>query len=251
MTGTEKFSLKGKVAIVTGAARGNGRAIADALAESGAFTYFVDIVAVENFKGKNQAFLQTEITKVEKLTKLVSEIISQKGKIDILVNNAGISLGGTTSENYSISDWDQTLDINLKAPFMLSKLVAKDMIKLKTQGSIINVTSLAAVQGFPDNPAYVAAKGGLSQLTKAMARDWAKYGIRVNNLCPGYIQTKMTEKSYADPELHKIRLDRMMLKRWGQPEDLTGAAVFLASDDSAYVTGSDIVVDGGWLANGL
>ena len=117
--------------------------------------------------------------------------------------------------------------------------------------SIINITSISAHFGFSDNPAYAASKGGLSALTRALAKDWAKYGIRVNNICPGYIHTAMTEKSFNDQELYKERMDRVMIKRYGEPEDLVGAAVFLASDASSYITGSDIFVDGGWSASGI
>jgi gluconate 5-dehydrogenase len=118
-------------------------------------------------------------------------------------------------------------------------------------GSIINVTSIGAVQGFPGNPGYVASKGGLRLLTKALALDLADKNIRVNNLAPGYIHTAMTDKSFNDPQRHQERLARMMLKRWGKPDDLIGAAIFLASEASAYVTGQDIFVDGGWTAKGL
>jgi hypothetical protein len=133
--------------------------------------------------------------------------------------------------------------------FLLSQAVVRHM--MKKGGSIINITSLGAETGFSNNPAYMASKGGLKLLTKAFAKDWAKYNIRVNNIGPGYIRTDMTRKSYADPELKRKRDERIMLNRWGKPDDLGGAAVFLASDASLYITGQDIYVDGGWLANGV
>ena len=118
-------------------------------------------------------------------------------------------------------------------------------------GSIINITSMNAEVATPMNPAYIASKGALKMLTKAMALDWAQYGIRVNSVCPGYIHTNMTHKSWSDPEKSKIRTDRTMLKRWGEPKDLIGICHFLVSDESSYITGADFVVDGGWLAKGI
>ncbi len=118
-------------------------------------------------------------------------------------------------------------------------------------GSIVNITSLGAKLGFPNNPSYQMTKSALQQLTKAIAYDWSPKGIRINNICPGYIKTKMTEKSFNDEVLNKDRLDRMLIKRWGEPEDLVGPTVFLLSNASSYITGSDVVVDGGWLSGGL
>ena len=180
---------------------------------------------------------------------MVKRIIKNFRQIDILVNNAGITRGNP-SEDYSLQDWNLSFDINLKAVFHLCQLVGKEMTK-KKKGSIINVTSICSFLGFPENPAYVASKGGLRLLTKALARDWSRYGIRVNNLCPGYIKSDMTIKDYTDPVKFKEKINRMMIKRFGEPGDLIGPAIFLASNASSYITGIDLVVDGGWLANGL
>jgi NAD(P)-dependent dehydrogenase (short-subunit alcohol dehydrogenase family) len=130
-------------------------------------------------------------------------------------------------------------------------LVAKTLIAEKKPGSIINITSIGAKQGFPNNPAYGASKGGLSQLTKALACDWAEYGIRVNNVGPGYTVTKMTQTSWNNNEMREARTSRTMMGKWARPEDITGTVLFLASDMASYITGQDIYVDGGWTSKGL
>lgn len=249
------FSLKDKVAIVTGAAKGNGKVIAEGFLGAGAAVYFIDILeeelkkTVELTGNSNAKYIIVDVTKKYDLEKAVEKIYKEKGRIDILVNNAGITIG-EPSESYSEENWEKTYKVNLKAPFTFSQLVAKYMIEQKG-GAIINITSLGAEQGFSNNPAYVAFKGGLKQLTKALAKDWAKYNIRVNNIGPGYIKTDMTKKSWNDPELRAERSGRIMLGRWGEPTDLVGPAIFLASDASQYITGGDLYVDGGWLAKGI
>lgn len=252
----ERFSLAGKVAIVTGAARGNGRAIAEGLLGAGAVVYFVDRLKIEleetirelgNEKAKP---IIADLSAREELDMIAPLVYKNEGRIDILVNNAGIT-AVHPSESHSEEDWDTVLLINLKAPFLLSQNVVRVMIEKGEGGSIINITSLGAELGLGSVPGYTASKGGLKQLTKTFAADWAKYHIRVNNIGPGYMRTDMTKRSYADPELKKSRDNRIMLGRWGEPEDLAGPAVFLASDASAYITGQDIYVDGGWLAKGV
>lgn len=249
------FSLLNKVAIVTGAARGNGRAIAEGFLETGATVYFVDILkeelakTVESIKNPKAKYIVADLTNQDDLERIVNKVYKEEGKIDILVNNAGITISGP-SESYSEESWDKTHKVNLKAAFQLSQLVAKHMIEQK-EGVMINITSLGAERGFPGNPAYVAFKGGLKQLSKALARDWAKYNIRVNNLGPGYIRTNMTLKSWNTPKLREERAEKTILGRWGESSDLVGPAIFLASDASGYITGQDLYVDGGWLAKGL
>lgn len=245
------FSLSGKVAIVTGTSRGNGATIARALIGAGALVYCLQRTATaENtIKSPNAKTRVVDVTDSQNLAKVVNSIAEESGRIDILVNNAGITIGNP-SENYKIEDWDKTFDTNLRAVFVLSQLVALHMAKKKS-GVIVNITSINAEQGFPGNPAYVASKGGLKQLSKALAYDFAKYGIRVNNLGLGYFQTDMTKKSFNDPELKKQRDQRILLNRWGEASDLIGPIIFLCSDASKYVTGQDLYVDGGWLAKGL
>ena len=175
MSNLDLFSLEGKVALVTGAARGNGYAIANGLIDAGAITYFVDInpIRIDN---KNAFTIQADITKEGDLERIFKEIFKKHPKIDILVNNAGIGKG-FASEEYPTDLWNKTLEINLTAPFRLSQIVAKQMIKQNIKGSIINITSLGADFGFANNPAYLASKGGLKQMAKGFALDFAKYGI--------------------------------------------------------------------------
>jgi NAD(P)-dependent dehydrogenase (short-subunit alcohol dehydrogenase family) len=247
----ELFSLKGKVAIVTGTSRGNGKTFAEALLEAGAQVHcFQRTKTKENsITHKNACTHVVDVTDTEGLKKEVAKVVKESGRIDILVNNAAITIG-SPSESYKIEDWDKTLDTDLRAVFTISQLVATQMIKHKA-GVIVNVTSINSETGFPGNPAYVAAKGGLKQLSKAFAFDWAKYGIRVNNLGLGYFQTDMTKKSFNDPVLNKQRSDHMLLGRWGGADDLVGPIIFLCSDASQYMTGQDLYIDGGWLAKGL
>ncbi|OEJ63841.1 2-deoxy-D-gluconate 3-dehydrogenase [Magnetovibrio blakemorei] len=240
------FSLEGRVAIVTGASRGIGWALADGLARSGS-----KVLALARSKAADQCFLDLveyqscDVTNTEALTHHIDTFVENCGRIDVLINAAGISLPGDIQDGV-----EHTIKVNLIAPYRGIEAVARHM-RAARSGSIINVTSLAAFQGFPNNPGYAAAKGGLSQLTRAMACDLGPFGVRVNNLVPGYIETDMTAASYKDQKINEQRCRNTMLERWGAPSDLVGAAVFLASDASSYMTGQDIVVDGGWLAKGL
>ena len=243
------FSVKGKVVIITGGGQGIGEFLALGLSKRRAIVYCID----KKFKkSKNRRGLQDmlcDITKLDEIKSVCSEIIKRNKKIDVLINNAGITMPNN-SDNYSLESWSKTLDINLTGAFSFTQQVLKQM-KKNHSGSIINITSLNAEFGFPNNPAYIASKGGLKMLGKSLARDWGKYGIRVNNLGPGYILTKMTEKSYRNKKKYAARKANTMLGRWGKTSDLLGPCIFLASDASSYVTGQDIYVDGGWSANGL
>lgn len=243
----EQFSLSGKTAVVVGASRGIGFALADALATAGA-----RVVAVARSQQPDQAFLN----KVNYITAdmaehselLFSEIAGLYGSIHILVNCLGISrsMGSNSAEN--LVNFKETVQLNLVTPYACC-LAAQPF--MPRGASIINVTSIGSVLGFPHNPGYVAAKGGLRMMTKALAVDYGPLGIRVNALAPGYIHTDMTAKSFADPVEHKRRQNHTCLDRWGSVEDLIGATIFLASDASAYISGQDIFVDGGWTAKGL
>jgi NAD(P)-dependent dehydrogenase (short-subunit alcohol dehydrogenase family) len=247
------FSLSNKVAIVTGASGSIGKAISETLLNAGASVILVDIrkelliKSTELYKSKrlNAEYFICDVTDKTALTKLVDYTENSHEKIDILVNCAGVTF---THELFDYPDesWETTYLVNLKAPFELSKLVAEVMRK-KGSGSIINITSLNSERAFPDNPAYVATKGGLKQLSKSLALDLGKYGIRVNNVGPGIIKADMTMKNWYDKKIREERARKTILGRWGFPKEVAHSVLFLASDASAYITGQDIYVDGGWL----
>jgi len=251
------FSLKNKVAIVTGAARGNGKAISEALLKSGSSVILVDILeeelqnTVNLFKeSKLDAYKHIcDITDIGAIQELKEFTKKKFGKLDILVNNAGVTHPFNLFE-YPDEFWEKTYKTNLKAPFELSKELGKIMREQRS-GVIINITSLNAELAFPDNPAYNSFKGALKQLSKSLALDLGQYGIRVNNVGPGYFHTNMTKQSWEDPKKNQLIKNRTILGRWGEPEDLAGAIVFLSSDSSSYITGQDIYVDGGWLSKGM
>ena len=247
------FSLKNKVILITGAGRGIGKYLAEKMAEQEAIVFSIDKKFEKNVtkKKKNIFEIECDITDQTKFKKICSEIIKKKKRIDVLINNAGISMANKEpGKPYEKEKWDKTIEINLTSHFVCSQEVIKHMRKQK-KGSIINITSINAELGFPRNPAYVASKGGLKMLGKALAKDWGKYGIRVNNLGPGYIKTDMTGKTYSNKKLKMERAKHTMLGRWGEKDDLVGPCIFLASDASKYMTGQDVYVDGGWISNSL
>lgn len=251
------FSVEGLSVLVTGAARGNGWAIAEGFVRAGARVLFLDQLQEVELKVKELAAGgATDRTKslvlalkTEQDCRQVIEFAGREfGKLDVLVNNMGVSLDG--EDPYSSDILENTFNINFRMSYFLSSEAAKKM-KASRGGSIINITSLGSMLGFPRNPSYQASKAALRQFTKSLAYDFGPFDVRVNNLCPGYMKTKMTEKSFNDPILRAKRSEHMMLPRWGDPEDLVGPAIFLASKASSYITGSDIMVDGGWTAKGL
>ena len=241
------FNIKNFVTIVTGSGRSIGLKIAAGFYEYGAKVIRIDLNLKKHKLYKFDDYI-IDLTKQKLVDRCVNEIKHKYGRIDVLINNAGVTTNSTNFYDEKILK--KTLSVNLIAAYNLSNKVCKIMSKRK-KGSIINITSLAAERGFIGNPSYQVSKAGLKQLTKALACDWGQKNIRINNVCPGYIKTPMTMRSFKNSNLKKNRDTRMILKRWGEPKDLVGPCIFLASDSSSYITGSDIFVDGGWLAKGL
>ncbi len=249
----EKFSLKGKVALVTGSSRGLGAAIAIALAEAGASVAAHGSSAIPQATaqrlaelGAGHAALVGDVGDAAACARLVEETVRQLGTIDILVNNAGI-VRRTPAVDYSEEDWKTVIDVNLTSVFRLSQHAARHMLR-RGSGKIVNIASLLTFQGGITVPSYAAAKGGVGQLTKAFANEWAAKGVNVNAIAPGYMATDNTIALQNDPVRSRQILERIPAGRWGQPEDLAGAAVFLASSASDYLHGHILVVDGGWLS---
>ena len=247
------FDLTGKVAIVTGATRGLGQGMAIALAKAGANIVGVGQSSleptqkeVEKVGGKFLA-INANLTTLDKVQEIVDKTKETFEKIDILVNNAG-TIRREDAINYKENDWDDILNLNLKSLFFLSQAVAKEMIEQKSGGKIINIASMLSYQGGIRVPAYTASKSGVKGLTKALANEWAKYNINVNAIAPGYMITDNTKAIREDVKREKEILDRIPAGRWGTPEDLAGAVIFLSSKASNYVNGECIAVDGGWLA---
>ena len=241
------FNIKNFVTIVTGSGQSIGLKIAAGFYEYGAKVIRIDLNLKKHKLYKFDDYI-IDLTKQKLVDRCVNEIKHKYGRIDVLINNAGVTTNSTNFYDEKILK--KTLSVNLIAAYNLSNKVCKIMSKRK-KGSIINITSLAAERGFIGNPSYQVSKAGLKQLTKALACDWGQKNIRINNVCPGYIKTPMTMRSFKNSKLKKNRDTRMILKRWGEPKDLVGPCIFLASDSSSYITGSDIFVDGGWLAKGL
>lgn len=247
------FSINDKVILITGAGRGIGKSLAQNMARLGSLVYCFDVAfpnKVELNLNNNLFEVKCDVTNTKKFQKLCEEIYRKHGRIDALVNNVGVTFPKDKDQPYDEKKWSDTLKINLTVAFSCTQIVVEYMMKNK-KGSIVNITSINAELGFPNNPAYVASKGGLKMLGKSFARDYGIYGIRVNNLGPGYFKTTMNKKSWENKKLRKMRTSRTMLGRWGDPEELVGPCIFLISDASSYITGHDLYVDGGWLSNGL
>ena len=244
------FRLDGKVALITGAASGLGAAIATALAQAGA------TVAVHGNRraadetaaaiGGTAAAFQADLSSTTGAESLFTAVKAHFGRIDILINNAG-TIHRDAAVDTSLESWQQVLQVNLTSVFQLSQLVARDLISREAPGKIVNIASLLSFQGGIRVPAYAASKGGVAQLTKALANEWAPRNIQVNAIAPGYFATTNTEALQADETRNRQILERIPAARWGQPQDLAGAALYLASPASNYVTGTVLTVDGGWM----
>lgn len=247
------FSLENKVAIVTGGNKGLGRGIAVALAKAGANIVVVsrsdaDEVAQDIKKtGRKFLYIKADLTQMEPIETIVAETIKTFGKIDILVNNAGM-IRRDDSLVFSEKDWDDVMNVNSKMVFFLSQAVANQFVKQGTGGKIINTASMLSYQGGIRVPSYTASKSAVKGLTMLMANEWAKYGVNVNAVAPGYMATDNTAALRADEKRNREIIDRIPAGRWGEPEDLGGTFVYLASKASDYVNGFTIAVDGGWLS---
>ena len=246
------FDLSGKVAIVTGANTGIGQAIALALADAGADIAAVgrtpaeETVARARALGRKAEVIPADLSTIEPVGRVVDETIAKLGRLDILVNNAGI-IRRADAVDFTEEDWDAVVDTNLKSVFFLCQAAGRHMIG-QGQGKIINIASMLTFQGGIRVPSYTASKSGVGGLTKLLANEWAAKGVQVNAIAPGYIATNNTAALQADQVRNKAILDRIPAARWGDPGDLGGAAVFLASPASDYVSGHILAVDGGWLA---
>jgi len=248
------FSLDGKVALVTGASRGLGAAMAAALSAAGASVALhsneqpaidtADRIGKES--GRRTEVLTADLEDRAAADRLFAGTIAAFGRIDILINNAGI-IRRKPAAQHSDEDWDAVIEVNLSNAFRLCRAMGKHLLETNRPGKIINVASLLSFQGGITVPGYAAAKGGIVQLTKALANEWASHGINVNAIAPGYMQTDNTKALRDDPQRNKQITERIPAGRWGTPEDVAGAAVFLASRAADYVHGHVLVVDGGWM----
>ena len=252
----DRFSLKGKSGIVTGGGTGLGKGMAGALVQAGAAVMIVGrreevlqkaASEIRAFGGPVVPF-PADLAQKANIPKIVNRARKEFGKIDFLINNAG-TIYRAPVEDFPEAEWDLVMETNLKSPFFLAQAVVKTMIAAKIPGSIVNTSSLIAFIGGKNVPAYAASKAGITQVTKSLANGLAQYGIRVNAIAPGWFETELTEALQKDKERYAGILSRIPMSRWGKPDELGGAAVFLVSNASSYMTGQIIVVDGGWLSN--
>jgi 2-deoxy-D-gluconate 3-dehydrogenase len=247
------FDLSGKVALVTGARSGIGRALAEALADAGADIAGLgsqpmpDTAASIGDRGRDFIEIVRDLANPQDFRIVVEAVVAAIGRIDILVNSAGIVERGSLFD-VTPADWDAVMDINLKSAFFLSQAVAAHMIEGAIAGRIVNIGSILSFQGGIRASSYTASKHGVAGITKLMANELAPYGITVNAIAPGYVITDATEELRADPKRNREILSRIPLGRWAAPEEMATALLFLVSPASSYVTGTIIPVDGGWLA---
>ncbi len=250
----DKFSLSGKTALVTGCRRGIGKALAIGLAEAGA-----DIIGVSTSLeasgsevekevialGRSFTAFQCDFSARQQLYDFIGKVKLEFRQIDILVNNAGTTFRKPVTEHPD-DDWDKVIEVNLNSQFILSREVGKDMVA-RSKGKIIFIASINTFQGGITIPGYAASKGGIGQLTKALSNEWASHGVNVNAIAPGYIATDLTESLRRDKKRNSEIIARIPAGRWGEPDDVKGAVVFLASEASNFIHGTILTVDGGWM----
>ncbi|PTD94078.1 3-ketoacyl-ACP reductase [archaeon SCG-AAA382B04] len=248
--------LKDKVGIVTGGSSGIGREICLKFAEEGAKVVNADVrkepreggepvTELIRNNGGDAIYIETDVTKKESVKQLVNRAIEEFGKIDILVNNAGVYYPKPLHES-SEDDWDKIIDVNLKGTYNCNKQMIKHMLDKDIEGKIVNIASIASIVGWENSPAYCASKGGVLALTRELALDYAKKGININAISPGVIKTQMTKAFREDEEMHNYMKQSTPYKRLGEPKDIAHAALYLASEESNFVNGANLVVDGGW-----
>lgn len=248
------FSLTDRIAIVTGAGRGLGRAIAEGVAEAGAHVVAVSRTPEEleataqavRDLGRQALVVPADVTRIDDIDRVVERTLAEFGRIDILVNNAGINIP-QFAVDVTEEAWDAIMDVNLKAPFFLCQRAGKVMMEQR-KGKIVNLASQMALVGLHKRSAYCASKGGMVQFTKVLAIEWATTGVNVNCVAPTFIETPFTAPMFADKEFREEVVRRIPMGRVGQPRDVVGAVVYLASDASNLVTGHTLLVDGGWVA---
>ncbi len=249
----DEFSISGKAAIVTGCSSGLGEAMALGLAEAGADVagvYNAGTLSVgEKIETLGRRFLgiQADLGSIAPLGDIVHRTVAEFGKLDILVNSAGI-LRRNPAVDFTEKDWDDVMNINLKSLFFLSQAAARQFVEQNSGGKIVNIASLLSFQGGILVPSYTASKSGVMGLTRLLACEWAPHDINVNAIAPGYMETRVTQPLRDDPVRNRQILERIPAARWGKPDDLKGAVVFLASDASKYINGYTLAVDGAWLA---
>lgn len=254
LRGTGLFDLTGRVALVTGAGRGLGKTMALALAAAGADVALTSRTApeLENLAGEIEDLgrraipVACDVTDQDSVERCVSDVVSAFGRLDILVNNAGINIRKPVLD-LETADFDAVLGTNLRGYFLCAQAAGRHMVE-RRRGKVINVTSILGHVGLPSQGAYASSKGGIEQLTKVLALEWAPFGVQVNALAPTYFETPLTRPLFEDPERNAFITERTPMKRWGQPHELAGAVIFLASDASDFVTGHSLLVDGGWTA---
>lgn len=251
----DRFRLDGKVALVTGGARGLGRVMATALAEAGADTALSGrsrescteaAKSIASATGRQSRGFAADVTKLADVERLASDVEAEMGRVDILVNNAGINIRGPIDQ-LTEADWDAVIDTNLKGPFLCARAFGPRMVA-RGWGRIINLGSILGAVGLPGRAPYASSKAGIINLTRVLGLEWAGTGVTANAICPGPFGTEMNRSLLDDPVKYKEFVAQIPMGRWGEPEELAGAVVFLASDASSFMTGSSLFVDGGWTA---